>query len=78
MRHIILRTNAMPMYGYLSIITARHPQEDTSPRGMILGCGAGRSAPPVSGQSVLKIPATCGLMGTWETRSSRLHVQSQE
>jgi SAM-dependent methyltransferase len=45
MDNVILRTNAIPVYGFLSLINERHPQEGTSPRGAILDCGAGGPVP---------------------------------
>jgi len=48
MEKIILRTNAIPMYGFLSFINARHPQEELSQRGKILDCGAGGPLPPLA------------------------------
>ena len=48
MDRIILRTNAIPVYGFLSFINARHLQEEPSQRRKILDCGAGGPVPPVA------------------------------
>jgi len=48
MERIILRTNAIPVYGFLSFINARHPQDELSQRGKILDCGAGGPIPPLA------------------------------
>jgi len=48
MENVILRTNAIPVYGFLSVINARHPQAATSQRGKILDCGAGGPVPPLA------------------------------
>jgi len=45
---IILRTNAIPVYGFLSTINTKHPQEGDQPRGKILDCGAGGPVPPLA------------------------------
>jgi hypothetical protein len=47
MENVILRTNAIPVYGFLSFIHARHPQGETSQRGKVLDCGAGGPVPPL-------------------------------
>jgi len=46
MENIILHTNAIPVYGFLSFINARRPQEEPTQRGKILDCGAGGQIPP--------------------------------
>jgi ubiquinone/menaquinone biosynthesis C-methylase UbiE len=46
--NIVLRTNAIPVYGFLSIITARRPEGETQPYGKILDCGAGGPVPPLA------------------------------
>jgi ubiquinone/menaquinone biosynthesis C-methylase UbiE len=48
MEDIILRPNAIPVYGFLSFINAQHPPEKTSQRGKILDCGAGGPVPPLA------------------------------
>jgi ubiquinone/menaquinone biosynthesis C-methylase UbiE len=48
MENVILRTNAIPVYGFLSFIHARHPQGETSQRGKVLDCGAGGPVPPLA------------------------------
>lgn len=48
MTDIILRTNAIPVYGFLSTINAKHPPEEGQPRGKILDCGAGGPVPPLA------------------------------
>ena len=48
MADIILRTNAIPIYGFLSTINAKVPLERGQPRGKILDCGAGGSVPPLA------------------------------
>ena len=48
MENVILRTNAIPVYGFLSFINARHPQGETSQRSKILDCGAGGPVPPLA------------------------------
>jgi hypothetical protein len=45
MNHIVLRTNAIPLYGFLSLIIARQSQEGRSRRGTVLDCGAGGPIP---------------------------------
>jgi len=47
-KNIILRANAIPVYGFLSVINAQHPQGETPQRGKILDCGAGGSVPPLA------------------------------
>jgi ubiquinone/menaquinone biosynthesis C-methylase UbiE len=48
MENVILRTNAIPVYGFLSFINARHPQREISQRSKILDCGAGGPLPPLA------------------------------
>jgi ubiquinone/menaquinone biosynthesis C-methylase UbiE len=48
MENVVLRTNAIPVYGFLSFINAQHPQGETAHRGRILDCGAGGPVPPVA------------------------------
>ena len=48
MKNIVLRTNAIPVYGFLSVITARQAQGETLPQRKILDCGAGGPVPPLA------------------------------
>ncbi len=48
MADTILRTNAIPIYGFLSTINAKQPLEKGQPRRKILDCGAGGPVPPVA------------------------------
>lgn len=48
METMILRTNAISVYGFLSTIVARQPQEETSLQRKILDCGAGGPVPPLA------------------------------
>lgn len=48
MTDIILRTNATPVYSFLSFINAKHPPGEGQPRGKILDCGAGGPLPPLA------------------------------
>lgn len=48
MKKVVLRPNAIPVYGFLSIITAREPQGEALPRRKILDCGAGGPVPPLA------------------------------
>ena len=48
MADTILRTNAIPVYGFLSTINAKVPLEKGQPRGKILDCGAGGPVPPLA------------------------------
>lgn len=48
MADTILRTNAIPVYGFLSFIHAQNPLEEGQPRGKILDCGAGGPIPPLA------------------------------
>jgi len=45
---IILQTNAVPVYGFLSLIHAQHPVQEGSQPGKILDCGAGGPVPPLA------------------------------
>ncbi|MGD9002247.1 MAG: class I SAM-dependent methyltransferase [Anaerolineae bacterium] len=48
MENVVLRTNAIPVYGFLSLITANRG-EGTAPTGRrILDCGAGGPVPPLA------------------------------
>ena len=48
MENFILRTNAIPVYGFLSYINARTSKGESPPQGKILDCGAGGSLPPLA------------------------------
>jgi hypothetical protein len=48
MKNVVLRTNAIPVYGFLSVITVRQSQEETLPQRKILDCGAGGPVPPLA------------------------------
>jgi SAM-dependent methyltransferase len=48
MKNIVLRTNAIPVYGFLSVILARQPQGEALPQRKILDCGAGGPIPPLA------------------------------
>jgi len=48
MGNVILRTNAIPVYGFLSVINAQHLPDKTRGRGKILDCGAGGPVPPLA------------------------------
>ena len=48
MRRFVLRTNAIPVYGFLCTIVARQGPEGASPGGKILDCGAGGAVPPAA------------------------------
>ena len=54
MKNVVLRTNAIPVYGFLSTIIARQLREGASPpgnalsAGKILDCGAGGPVPPLA------------------------------
>lgn len=48
MQEVILRPNAIPVYGFLSAIHARRDLGDVSPPGVILDCGAGGPVPPLA------------------------------
>jgi SAM-dependent methyltransferase len=47
-KNVVLRTNAIPVYGFLSVITARQPPGEALPRRKILDCGAGGPVPPLA------------------------------
>ncbi len=47
MGNVILRTNAIPVYGFLSVINAQRPEEATE-WGKVLDCGAGGPIPPLA------------------------------
>jgi ubiquinone/menaquinone biosynthesis C-methylase UbiE len=44
----ILHPNAVPVYGLLSLINARSPEERPLPRRRVLDCGAGGAVPPLA------------------------------
>lgn len=46
MKDVVLRTNSIPVYGFLSVITARQSQGETLPQRKILDCGASGPAAP--------------------------------
>ncbi len=48
MENVVLRTNAIPVYGFLSVINARHPPGEPAGRGKVLDCGAGGPVPPLA------------------------------
>ena len=54
MKNVILRTNAIPVYGFLSAIVARRSREEAPPgghalsAGKVLDCGAGGPVPPLA------------------------------
>lgn len=48
MKKVVLRPNAIPVYGFLSNIFARQPQRETWPQMKILDCGAGGPVPPLA------------------------------
>jgi ubiquinone/menaquinone biosynthesis C-methylase UbiE len=48
MRNVVLRTNAIPVYGFLSVITARGARGEAAPQKKILDCGAGGPVPPLA------------------------------
>ena len=48
MKDVVLRTNAIPVYGFLSAIVARQSREGASPGGKVLDCGAGGPVPPLA------------------------------
>lgn len=47
MKNIVLRTNAVPVYGFLSVITAKQVQNESLQPRKILDCGAGGPVPPL-------------------------------
>ena len=48
MADTILRTNAIPVYGFLSTINAKRPVNAGQSRGKILDCGVGGPVPPIA------------------------------
>ncbi len=48
MKTVVLRTNAIPVYGFLSAIVARRSREGAWPGGKVLDCGAGGPVPPLA------------------------------
>ncbi len=48
MKNIVLRPNAIPVYGFLSIIMAEKPPGETASQRRILDCGAGGAVPPLA------------------------------
>jgi ubiquinone/menaquinone biosynthesis C-methylase UbiE len=48
MEPIVLRPNAIPVYGFLSLITARRGRGEALPGRRILDCGAGGPLPPLA------------------------------
>lgn len=48
MERIVLGPYAIPVYGFLSSINARHTEGELSQRGKILDCGAGGPVPPLA------------------------------
>ena len=48
MERIVLRRNASPVYGFLSAIVEQGGEEEHSPGGRILDCGAGGPLPPLA------------------------------
>ena len=48
MDSVILRTNAIPVYGFLSFIAARQPEGGSLLQSKILDCGAGGPVPPLA------------------------------
>jgi ubiquinone/menaquinone biosynthesis C-methylase UbiE len=48
MKKVVLRPNAIPVYGFLSNIVARQLQGETWPQKKILDCGAGGPVPPLA------------------------------
>jgi ubiquinone/menaquinone biosynthesis C-methylase UbiE len=48
MADTILRTNAIPVYGFLSTIHAKRPTVKGQPRAKVLDCGAGGPVPPLA------------------------------
>ncbi len=48
MKNIILRTNAIPIYGFLSVISDRQSQGESLRNKKILDCGAGGPVPPLA------------------------------
>ena len=48
MKNVVLRPNAIPVYGFLSNILARESPSDVSQTRTILDCGAGGPVPPLA------------------------------
>lgn len=48
MTNLVLRTNATPVYSFLSLIHADQPQDETGGKKKLLDCGAGGPVPPVA------------------------------
>jgi ubiquinone/menaquinone biosynthesis C-methylase UbiE len=48
MKNVVLRTNAIPVYGFLCVITAKQSQAEALLQGKILDCGAGGPVPPLA------------------------------
>jgi len=48
MANIILQTNAIPVYGFLSVIHAQLSTQEGSQPGRVLDCGAGGPVPPLA------------------------------
>jgi ubiquinone/menaquinone biosynthesis C-methylase UbiE len=48
MKKVVLRPNAIPVYGFLSVIIARQSQRETLPQRKVLDCGAGGPVPPLA------------------------------
>lgn len=48
MENVVVRTNAIPVYGFLSTIVARQSREGALPQGKVLDCGAGGPVPPLA------------------------------
>lgn len=48
MKAPVLRPNAIPVYGFLSLIHARAPQGEPRRRRNILDCGVGGPVPPLA------------------------------
>jgi len=46
--NVILLPNAIPVYGFLSVIDALYPPREASQRRRILDCGAGGPVPPLA------------------------------
>jgi len=47
-KNVILRSNAIPVYSFLSFINSTHPLAETPQRKKILDCGAGGPMPPLA------------------------------
>jgi len=48
MENVILHTNAIPVYSFLSFINAQHTQGEATQQRKILDCGAGGPVPPLA------------------------------